>query len=281
MSQQVQGIIRNGADIISEKSMYGRNMYTSTFVPKLGMVLKGDHSNSYFGMPDADLYYAGLADAQMSVGRGDVSTMHLAAKQDPDSDYKRGYFGSVSKKVELEYSASTKKNLWMEAQVKKAKKSFIANGGNLAALQGMNPAIAAQLLGQKINPYAASVPPGGNDSAAQVVGPLTQIPFIQDVLGFPTPEYWINDLTTKVALHNSTQNSQKLTGEHQTYNSSQLNSLRTEDLTLIATSSLLREMSLHSSFQENTDTEQPLTHTTSMLDRQAMVLDKQEKLLHY
>jgi hypothetical protein len=200
MSNQIQGIIRNGSDIVAEKSMYGRNMYTSTFVPKLGMVLKGDHSNSYFGMPDADLYYAGLADAQMTVSRGDVSTMHMAAKQDPDSDYKRGYFGNVAKKVDLEYSAATKKNLWMEAQVKKAKKSFIANGGNLAALQGMPPAIAAQMLGQKLNPYQGSVPPGGNDSAAQVVGPLTQIPFIQDVLGFPTPEYWINDLTTKVAL---------------------------------------------------------------------------------
>jgi len=198
---QMEGIVRNGNDILAEKASYGREMYTTTFVPKLGMILKGDHSNSYFGMPNADLYYAGLSEAQLNLSRADVMTPHMASKQDPDSDYKRSYFGAVhNTKVNLEYSASTKKKLWQEAQVKQAKKAFIANGGNYAALQSMPPYIAAQMLGQKLNPYQASVPPGGNDSAAQVVGPLTQIPFIQDVLGFPTPEYWINDLTTKVAL---------------------------------------------------------------------------------
>ena len=197
---QVQGIIRNASDIVAEKAAYGRNMTTSTFVPKLGMILRGDHSNSYFGMPNADLYYAGVADASMVISKPDTSTMRIASKNDPDSDYKRGYFGSVTKNVNVEYSASVKKQLWMEAQVKKAKKNFIANGGNVAALNGMSPYIASQMFGKPFNAYQGSVPPGGNDSAAEIVGPLTQIPFIQDVLGFPTPEYWINELTTKVAL---------------------------------------------------------------------------------
>jgi hypothetical protein len=200
MSNQVPGIIRDAGGIMAERALHN-NRYTSTFVPKLGMVLRGDHSNSYFGMPNADLYYAGLADASLTVKRPDMSRMHIAAKNDPDADYNRGYWGSVGgKKVDLEYSASVKKQLWMEAQVKQAKKQFIANGGNVAALSGMPPAVAQEIFGNKMNPYQGSVPPGGNDSAAEVVGPLTQIPFIQDVLGFPTPEYWINELTTKVAL---------------------------------------------------------------------------------
>ena len=201
MSQQIPGIIRDAGGIMAEKAAHSRNLYTSTFVPKLGMILKGDHSNSYFGMPNADLYYAGLADASLTVKRPDMSSMHMASKNDPDAEYKRGYWGSVNgKKVDLEYSATVKKQLWMEAQVKQAKKQFIANGGNVAALSGMAPAVAAEIFGTKMSPYQASVPPGGNDSAAEIVGPLTQIPFIQDVLGFPTPEYWINELTTKVAL---------------------------------------------------------------------------------
>ena len=144
---QMEGIVRNGNDIIAEKASYGREMYTTTFVPKLGMILKGDHSNSYFGMPNADLYYAGLSEASLNLSRGDTMTPHMASKQDPDSDYKRMYFGAVhNTKVSLEYSATTKKKLWQEAQVKKAKKDFIANGGNFQALQSMPPYIAAQML---------------------------------------------------------------------------------------------------------------------------------------
>ena len=149
MNGQVSGIIRDAGSIMAEKASH-RDVYTSTFVPKLGMILKGDHSNSYFGMPNADLYYAGLADATLAINKPDLSRMHIAGKNDPDSDYKRGYFGSVNKSVNLEYSAGIKKQLWMEAQVKKAKKSFIANGGNVAALSGMPPAVAQEIFGNKM-----------------------------------------------------------------------------------------------------------------------------------
>lgn len=202
-TQQVMGITGQGYDsIASEKAQYGRSMFTSTFVPKLGMVLAGDHSNSYFGMPDASLYYANQALASMKINRPDTYKMYAAAKDDPNSDYKRGYFGATNvNKPMLEYVASLKKQLWMEAKVKQAQKAFIANGGQIPQTQGLPPYLAAQMYAKSLQtPYQASVPPGGNDSAAQVVGPLTQIPFIQDVLGFPTPEYWINELTTKVAL---------------------------------------------------------------------------------
>lgn len=191
--------------IASDKSQYGRTMRTSTFVPKLGMVLNGDHSNSYFGMPDAQLYYSNMALAQMKVGGVDTKTPYMAKKNDPDADYKRQYFGAVgNNKVKLEYVAALKKQLWVEAQTRKAQSDFISQGGQIPQTNGLPPYLAAQLYAKTLNPYAnqyqASVPPGGNDSASQVVGPLTQIPFIQDVLGFPTPEYWMNNLTTKVAL---------------------------------------------------------------------------------
>lgn len=205
---QVAGIMRDSELISQEHAQYGRSMRTSTFVPKLGMVLNGDHSNSYFGMPDATLYYANQSLAQMKTGTPDVWSMVRAAKNDKDSDYNRNYFGSVTpQRPQLEYVAALKKQLWVEAQARKAQTDFIQNGGQVPNAQGLPPYLAAQIFantvspyGQQTNSYQASVPPGGNDSAAQVVGPLTQIPFIQDVLGFPTPEYWINNLTTKVAL---------------------------------------------------------------------------------
>ena len=196
--QQVMGIMGSGYDALAgERAAHGHSIYTSTYVPYLGMALKGDHSNSYFGMPDAGMYYANQAIATIKQN-ANLSTVRTASVNDTNSDYKRRIY-NFNPGVNVEFVASLKKQLWLENQQKQAQNEFIANGGQLPNTQGMPPYIASQMY-QQLNPYVASVPPGGNDSAAQVVGPLTQIPFIQDVLGFPTPEYHINDLTTKVAL---------------------------------------------------------------------------------
>ncbi len=199
MTNQVMGISPEGhlQAILSEKAKYGANIFTSTYVPYLAMSLQGDHSNSYFGMPDAGMYYANQAIATMKVNH-DFSGIHTAAKNDTNSDYKRRIYNSTPT-VNMEFVAEYKKQRWIEKESQKAQADFIANGGQLPNANGLPPYIAAQMY-SKLSVYDASVPAGGNDSAAQVVGPLTQIPFIQDVLGFPIPEYHINDLTTKVAL---------------------------------------------------------------------------------
>ena len=198
MTQQVMGIMGNGYEsLLGERASHNNQIYTSTYVPYLGMSLKGDHSNSFFGIPDAKMYYANQAIATMKTTKISDGA-HIASKNDPGSDYKRQIYDSVPA-VNFEFVASLKKQLWIAAQTKKAQTDFISNGGQLPNAQGLPPYIAAQMYA-KLNPYQASVPAGGGDSASEVVGPLTQIPFIQDVLGFPTPEYHINDLTTKVAL---------------------------------------------------------------------------------
>ena len=199
MSYQQLGIIPDGHSQIinAEKAKYGSTVYTSTYVPYLGMSLKGDHSNSYFGMPDAGMYYANQAIATMKQ-QMNFDTVRTASKNDPNEDYKRRIYDATPQ-VNFEFVANLKKQLWIAAQQKKAQEEFIANGGQLPNAQGLPPYIASQMYA-KLNAYQASVPAGGADSASEVVGPLTQIPFIQDVLGFPTPEYHINDLTTKVAL---------------------------------------------------------------------------------
>ena len=197
MSQQISGIEGQGYDTLANARAQAKDIYTSTYVPYLGMSLKGDHSNSYFGMQDAGMYYANQALATIKAQK-EIGSPYEAAHQDKDSDYRRKIF-SITPKVQVEFTANLKKQLWIEAQSKKAQKDFIQNGGQIPNAQGLPPYIAAQIY-SKLNPYQASVPAGGGDSASAVVGPLTQIPFIQDVLGFPTPEYHINDLTTKTAL---------------------------------------------------------------------------------
>lgn len=203
--QQVMGIIPEGhsAIIATEQAKYGRDMTVTSFIPYLGMSLKGDHSNSYFGMPDASMYYANQAVAMVQKKQVNFETMHVASKNDTNSDYKRRIYDAsvttLGANYEFTYTAALKKQRWIAAKQREAQRQFIANGGQLPNAHGLPPYIAAQMYA-KLNPYQGSVPPGGADSASQVVGPLTQIPFIQDVLGFPTPEYHINDLTTKVAL---------------------------------------------------------------------------------
>lgn len=202
MSTQVPGIIPQGhaQQILAAHAQYGQNLYTSTYVPKLGMTLAGDHSNGYFGMQDARAFYANQAIATVKKSR--VSDMaHVASTNDPNSKYKRQQY-SLIPNITFEYTAALKKQQWIANQQKKAEEEFIMNAG---VIPNMNQYMAAAMFKQSqqstlSNPYNASVPPGGADSASAVVGPLTQIPFIQDVLGFPTEEYTINDLTTKQAL---------------------------------------------------------------------------------
>lgn len=191
MSQQ--GLAFDTQQTMADKSQ-NRKITTTTYVPYLGMVLNGDHSNSYFGMPDASMYYASMALATVQSEKK-YDHMYEAAKNDSNSDYKRRIY-KASSKPKIEYVAALKKQLYLQIQQENAQKSFIENGGHM---QGVSPYVASQIYNQN-NPYQASVPAGGNDSAADVVGPLTQIPFIQDILGFPTPEYFINELTTKVPL---------------------------------------------------------------------------------
>lgn len=180
--------------INTDRAKYGPSGSTQTYVPYLGMILKGDHSNSPFSMDEPNLYYASqsLGTYHMPSTNG----LKFGVKVESDNGTftagvaEANYRGG---EPQIEFVASLKKELWIANSEQKAKEEFIQNGGIIQNNSQLPPYIAAQM-------FNASVPPGGNDSAAQVVGPLTQIPFIQDVLGFPNPQYWINELTTKVAL---------------------------------------------------------------------------------
>ena len=184
--------------ISSERALHAGNITTSTYSPYLGAILAGDHSNSYFGMSDAQMYYADRMLATMQKGH-QISEVprEAAVKHDLDSDYRRQQYGVVPK-FNMEFTASLKKQLWMQNVQRQRQKEFIASGGSNKT--GISPYVWARMNDTPPTPYGASVPPGGGDNASQVVGPLTQIPFIQDVLGFPNPEYYLNELTTKVAL---------------------------------------------------------------------------------
>ena len=194
MSQEIIGISPEGfqAKVNAEKA--GKSLTTSTFVPYLGMVLRGDHSHSTFEMPNAQTFYANQALAFLKVNESKEKQFQAGTK-DADTGYARQGFQSP-KSVTMEFVASLKKYLYLEKQQRIQQKDYLANAGQIG---NMSPMIAAQMA-NSISPYQASVPAGGSDVASNVVGPLTQIPFIQDVLGFPTPEYHINELTTKVAL---------------------------------------------------------------------------------
>ena len=191
------GIIADGheAYVASEKIKYGASVFTSTFVPYLGMTLKGDHSNAPFNLPNAQMYYAAYALATSKPQTTISEDAFRASHADHGEEYQRMAY-KVVPKANYEFVASLKKALWLQNKQRKQQEAFIANAGDVSQT-GINP---YALLNSPENPYMASVPAGGNDNAAQVVGPLTQIPFIQDVMGFPNPHYYINQLTTKRAL---------------------------------------------------------------------------------
>jgi len=46
------------AQINTDRSIYSQTGSIQTYVPYLGMILKGDHSNSPFNMDEPNLYYA-------------------------------------------------------------------------------------------------------------------------------------------------------------------------------------------------------------------------------
>ena len=209
MSQQVMGVYNASvlSNINSDKAAamaQGGKITTVTHSPYLGMTLAGDHSNSFFGMPDARMYYASQALANYKPPPQVPFAFH--ASEGSKADDLRGYFGSVKpygarkhNPYQFEYTGALKAQLVQELRAKQQQEQFIQNGGMVPGMPNIPSYIASQMANTS-SVYAASVPPGGNDSASQVVGPLTQIPFIQDVLGFPNPEYWINELTTKVPL---------------------------------------------------------------------------------
>ena len=120
--QQVMGIVPegHGAIINAEQAKYGRNMVTSTFVPYLGMSLKGDHSNSYFGMPNANMYYANQAVAMVQKKQVNFESMHVASKNDTASDYKRRIYDASVKTLganyDFTYTAALKKQRWIAAK---------------------------------------------------------------------------------------------------------------------------------------------------------------------
>ena len=183
------------AQINSDRSKYGPTGSIQTYVPYLGMILKGDHSNSPFNMEEPNLYYASKSLGTYRMPSTNGMRLGIKVGQGTPDEFTAGVADNTYRggEPQIEFVASLKKELWITNKQNEEKENFIQNGGFVQTNQTLPPYIAAQV-------FSASVPPGGNDSAAQVVGPLTQIPFIQDVLGFPNPQYWINELTTKVAL---------------------------------------------------------------------------------
>ena len=72
------------AQINTDRSKFGHSGSTQTYVPYLGMILKGDHSNSPFNMEEPNLYYANqaLATYKMQNSNG----MRFTANVDSDAE---------------------------------------------------------------------------------------------------------------------------------------------------------------------------------------------------
>lgn len=168
-----------------------------TYSPYLGAVLEGDQTSLVMNNPGIEYHIATIKQASLTrkVTNQKYSTYEadIGVKPDEGSGYIRTAAGQMSKvKYALQYVGSLNKELFIDASKQKAKNEFIASLG-----AGPAKGMAAML---KLQQLEASVPPGTQGSAAGKVGPLTQIPFIQDVLGIPNEQYWINELFTKVAL---------------------------------------------------------------------------------
>ncbi len=168
-----------------------------TYSPYKQAVLEGDQTNLHFGNPGVEMHLAKYFKASLKrvVTNQKYATYDadVSVKADPTTGYLRTASLEMHKAAyNLEYTAGLKKDLFIEIQREKAQNDFYASLGDTPA-SGM----AAML---KLQQLEASVPPGTQGSAAGKVGPLTQIPFIQDVLGIPNEQYWINELFTKVAL---------------------------------------------------------------------------------
>ncbi len=169
-----------------------------TYSPYLGAVLEGDQSHVHFGNPGVEMHIGSVYKAALKrVVTGEkyaTFDADVSVKADPTTGYLRTASLEMHKAAyQLQYNADLNKELFVSKQADKAKHDFYASLGGNNPAQGM----AAML---KLQQYQASVPPGTQGSAAGKVGPLTQIPFNQDVLGIPNEQYWINELFSKVAL---------------------------------------------------------------------------------
>lgn len=169
-----------------------------TYSPYVGAVLEGDQSAFHFGNPGAEIHIGRnfKASLKRSVSNEKYATYEADASIKPDVN--TGYIRTASTNINkalysLQYNADLNKALYIEKATKNAETEFYASLG------ASGPATGFAALA-KLQQYQASVPPGTQGSAAGKVGPLTQIPFIQDVLGVPNEQYWINELFTKVAL---------------------------------------------------------------------------------
>ncbi len=169
-----------------------------TYSPYIGSVLKGDQSNVVLDNPGIEMHIAQTFQASLKrqVLGETYATFQADANVKPDID--TGYIRTASAQMHkvaygLQYNAGLNEQLFREKQSEHAKQEFYASMGADGPAAGM-----ATLA--KLAQYTASVPPGTQGSAAGKVGPLTQIPFIQDVLGIPNEYYFINELFTKVAL---------------------------------------------------------------------------------
>lgn len=169
-----------------------------TYSPKMAAIFEGDQSHISFDNPGVEMHLAQYFQASLKrkVLGATYATYDADASVKPDAV--TGYVRTASLDMhkvgyESQYNATLNKQLFIEKQTEHAKQEFFASMG------AQGPAVGLQALA-KLAHYNASVPPGTQGSAAGKVGPLTQIPFIQDVLGIPNEQYWINELFTKVAL---------------------------------------------------------------------------------
>ncbi len=169
-----------------------------TYSPYIAAVVEGDQSNFVFDNHGAEMHIASVFKASLKrvVTNEKYATYEADASIKPDAN--SGYVRTASLQMhkasyKLQYNADLNEQLFNTMNAQKAKTDFYASLGGKNPAQGMQ----AMLKLQQMN---ASVPPGTQGSAAGKVGPLTQIPFIQDVLGVPNEQYWINELFTKVAL---------------------------------------------------------------------------------
>ncbi len=104
----------------------------------------------------------------------------------PDGQHVRS--SHVTESYKLQFSAGLNSQLKTKVAEHKAKQAFLAGGGR-------DPRLLAQW-----SQYQASAPPGQSDMAVDHVSPLTQIPYMKDILGIPNEMNFIQQLFTKVAL---------------------------------------------------------------------------------
>lgn len=169
-----------------------------TYSPYKEAAYDGDQSNTHMGNPGVDMHLGKnfLASLKRVISPEKYASYEasIGVKPDPNTGYIRTAAAEVHKaKYEVQMNAALNKQLFIEKTTQKAENEFYASIGTDGQAKGY-AALA------KLAQLNASVPPGQQGSAAGKVGPLTQIPFIQDVLGIPNEQYWINELFTKVAL---------------------------------------------------------------------------------